>query len=123
MTDRDSLTVTHSLAAMAEARGNVQNPGRVVANVVCCPNVTPLTCRRCACQPQGHTNRGSAQRSGAWCMVAVRKHIRIQRALLARAHNANVDRLQGVRGVRHTFGLWRVYFPPVLFRTDRRLLV
>ena len=22
-----------------------------------------------------------------------------------------------------TFGLWRVYFPPVLIRTDRRLLV
>ena len=24
---------------------------------------------------------------------------------------------------RHTFGLWRVCFPPVLIRTDRRLLV
>ena len=25
--------------------------------------------------------------------------------------------------VRERFGLWRVYFPPVLIRTDRRLLV
>ena len=81
--------------AVAEAWGNGQTPGRVVANVACALTATSLTCRCCACEPQGHADRGGAQRSSAWRMVEARKHAQSQHTLPARAHNANGCREEG----------------------------